>query len=992
MPLFLKTISRTVALRFLLALLLVMGINWSAAPTAAAQESVSIVVTPSTQTVAVGDTLFVTVEMQAGSTEVNAADVDLTFDPNVLRFEDIDNGSTFGLVLTSSGNNTTGTINYVAAAFGTTASGTFDLFTVEFTALATTDAAGTALAFSPETSVANIGQPVDASTVDGTVVIPAANQAPVADDQNVSTDEDTPVGITLTASDVNDDSLTYQVVAGPSDGVLSGAAPNLTYTPNDNFNGSDSFTFQANDGQADSNVATVDIIVNDINDAPAADAGADQTLTDADNSGSEDVTLDGTGSMDGDGTIDSYVWTENGAQIATGANPSVNFAVGTHDVTLTVTDDDGATDTDSVTIIVNAADNVAPEADAGANQTVTDGDGNGSEDVTLDGTGSMDDDGTIDSYTWTENGAQIATGANPTVILAVGLHEITLTVTDNDGASDTDSVTIFVNAPPVADAGEDQAVTDSDDSGSETITLNGTGSTDDTGLASYAWSENGSPIASGPTPSVDLAVGTHNITLTVTDDNGATDSDSVTIVVDAAVSAEVVLVIDPETTNTVIGQQFTVDIVVQAGEQQVDGAAAYVNFDPSLLQVAEVTPGDTLDLQLRNDVDNGAGELSLAYGTVSDFPSGTFVLATVTFDATGATTGTPLNFNTQRPRKTNATFGGQSVLDSTEPGTVVIESASLTGSVILEGRDDPPSSKWIVPLTVEFYTPGTDTLVQSYTPTTDNSGDFVLAGVFPGTYDIAVKNSHTLQNVVTNVVIVSGTGNQVDLGTLREGDANNDNFVDLVDFSVVSSNFSLCQGAANFDERADFNEDGCIDLIDFSLLTNHFDEAGDTVPASGAQAAASTQRAPAYVGGAKLAAAVSGSQAAVGEELAVTLHVAAGEQRVDAAGAALHFDADVLRAVDVQSSGPFDTVLLSEIDNEAGEVMHQAGKLGGPFPNGDFQLVTVRFERLAEGPTGLTVNGATALRAGADVLEAVEGLPPILPVEQNRIFLPLALN
>ena len=199
-----------------------------------------------------------------------------------------------------------------------------------------------------------------------------------------------------------------------------------------------------------------------MNDTPTADAGEDQTVTDTDDSGAEAITLDGTGSSDIDGTVDSYSWSENGAEFVTGATPTVSFAVGTHNVTLTVTDNDGATDTDTVTIIVNEPANEAPVADAGPDQTVTDSDNSGSESVTLDGTGSTDADGTVDSYSWSEDGTEIATGAQPPVNLSVGTHDITLTVTDNDGASDTDSVTIVVNAPqldaPTADAGPDQTV------------------------------------------------------------------------------------------------------------------------------------------------------------------------------------------------------------------------------------------------------------------------------------------------------------------------------------------------------------------------------------------------------------------------------------------------------------------------------------------------------------------------------------------------------
>ena len=82
-----------------------------------------------------------------------------------------------------------------------------------------------------------------------------------ADDQGVSTDEDTPVEITLTGSDVDGDALTFEVVDGPTNGALSGSGANLTYTPDADYNGPDSFTFRANDGTADSNLATVSISV-----------------------------------------------------------------------------------------------------------------------------------------------------------------------------------------------------------------------------------------------------------------------------------------------------------------------------------------------------------------------------------------------------------------------------------------------------------------------------------------------------------------------------------------------------------------------------------------------------------------------------------------------------------------------------------------------------------------------------------------------------------
>jgi len=98
-----------------------------------------------------------------------------------------------------------------------------------------------------------------------------------------------------------------------------------------------------------------DVACASLNQPPVADAGPDQTVTDTDDSGMEDVTLDGSASTDGDGMIVSWSWTVGGQEIATGEMPTVALAVNTYAVNLTVTDDGGATGTDEVMITVEAA-------------------------------------------------------------------------------------------------------------------------------------------------------------------------------------------------------------------------------------------------------------------------------------------------------------------------------------------------------------------------------------------------------------------------------------------------------------------------------------------------------------------------------------------------------------------------------------------------------------------------------------------------------------
>ncbi len=106
------------------------------------------------------------------------------------------------------------------------------------------------------------------STVRVSVRGTATNQPPVADALAVATDEDKLKTFVLTGSDPNRDALRYTVLTQPAHGSLFGTAPDVTYTPNENYFGPDSFTFKVNDGVVDSAPATVSITVAPVNDAP----------------------------------------------------------------------------------------------------------------------------------------------------------------------------------------------------------------------------------------------------------------------------------------------------------------------------------------------------------------------------------------------------------------------------------------------------------------------------------------------------------------------------------------------------------------------------------------------------------------------------------------------------------------------------------------------------------------------------------------------------
>jgi uncharacterized protein (TIGR03437 family) len=104
------------------------------------------------------------------------------------------------------------------------------------------------------------------------------NQPPTADPLSITTEEDKSVPITLTGKDPNGNALSFQLVTQPAHGQLSGVAPDLSYTPDANYFGPDSFTFKVNDGVVDSAPATISITVTPANDAPTLNPPGEQKV------------------------------------------------------------------------------------------------------------------------------------------------------------------------------------------------------------------------------------------------------------------------------------------------------------------------------------------------------------------------------------------------------------------------------------------------------------------------------------------------------------------------------------------------------------------------------------------------------------------------------------------------------------------------------------------------------------------------------------------
>ena len=202
-------------------------------------------------------------------------------------------------------------------------------------------------------TVTDLGGGGGSATV--TITITAQNDAPVAAGLSASTAEDTPVAATLTAIDVDGDPLTYTVLAGPTNGSLSGAAPDLTYTPNTNFAGGDSFTFTARDGLLTSDPATFTVTVTAVADPPVA---VPDTLTVDQNSGPNPINVVGNDfDVDGDpvslasvGSASHGTVAINGAGLPT-YTPNINF-VGADSFDYVINDTSGLTASATVSVTV----------------------------------------------------------------------------------------------------------------------------------------------------------------------------------------------------------------------------------------------------------------------------------------------------------------------------------------------------------------------------------------------------------------------------------------------------------------------------------------------------------------------------------------------------------------------------------------------------------------------------------------------------------------
>ncbi len=197
-----------------------------------------------------------------------------------------------------------------------------------------------------------------------TITVILVNTPPVAADLTRTTEEDTSVQVMLMVTDEQDDPLTYSIVTQP-EGELLGTLPDLTYIPPEDFTGTVMFTYEANDGLVDSNVATVTIIVTPVNDPPIAIDDIVDMTDDMDS-----ITVD---VLENDIDVDGDTLTITGARASIGTveiidnqlvyTPLEGF-VGSVVIDYTIEDEDGESSAARVLITIGQdADSINPVID-----------------------------------------------------------------------------------------------------------------------------------------------------------------------------------------------------------------------------------------------------------------------------------------------------------------------------------------------------------------------------------------------------------------------------------------------------------------------------------------------------------------------------------------------------------------------------------------------------------------------------------------------------
>ena len=332
---------------------------------------------------------------------------------------------------------------------------------------------------------------------------------------------------TVEATDPDGDTITYSLNIKPNEMNISSLTGGITWIPatSGNYN----VTVNASDGDLSDTQSFTITVTETPNQSPTASFTADPSSGVA----PLGVFFNASNSSDSDGSIISYAWDFKDRNTGNGSTINHAFSsAGSYNVELIVTDNEGATDSLTKTITVTQTPNQSPIASFTANPTS----GIVPLEVSFNASSSSDTDGSITSYQWDFKDGDTGTGQTVNhTFSSTGSYSVKLTVTDNDGATDSLTKTITVTDSIVSNQSPTASFTANPTSGVAPleVSFNASNSSDSDGsITSYAWDFKDGETGNGEIISHTFSsIGSYNVELTVTDDKGATDSLTKTITV-----------------------------------------------------------------------------------------------------------------------------------------------------------------------------------------------------------------------------------------------------------------------------------------------------------------------------------------------------------------------------------------------------------------------------------------------------------------------------
>ncbi len=381
--------------------------------------------------------------------------------------------------------------------------------------------------------------------------------------------------------------------------------------------------------------------------------------------------------------------------------------------------------------------------------------------------------------------------------------------------------------------------------------------------------------------------------------------------------------------------EITLQVVPTNSSYPINAVQAYLEFDPTKFQVNNITNSGSMDMLLEANFNNTDGYIHLGAATfLSPPPTETFDFVTIHLTALGESGNTTLAFD---PESTFVASKTERLPQVVYDVPIVLQ-CQLKYQVNLQGRTAPPHASWITTLTLSGDTTGTVT-------TNDLGQGELPQALANGNYTLCVKNAHTLQNQITFTVPL--TSDFVDFGTLLEGDADNDNHIDLMDFVQVYLGKDQCDGDPNYNVNADFNADGCVGIADAQLLATNYGQAGQSCGEP--TTAASPRRRPrdSY----QAFSLAIPENLTVGSRFEVPIQVYAdADNPVASASAHLNFDPQRLQVNSLtKGNHSLDFLLQNRFDNTLGTIDFVAVLWDGEVVKEPFTLATVELTLLAEG-------------------------------------------